>query len=72
MPATFKLPGAMEYAPGFDMSTIPDAVLHSEVARRRGSKRKSYTGGVYWAKHNSKVNNCRCQKCMAKRAKENA
>jgi len=70
MPAVFKLPG--EWRPGFNMSTIPDEILFSEYARRRAAKRKTLSGGVVWAKHNPKVNNCRCQRCIAKRAKENA
>jgi hypothetical protein len=68
MGATFELPGS-KWTRDLDMSTIPNDVLYAEVGRRRGAQRKSYTGGVLWAKHNSKVNNCRCVKCMEKRRK---
>jgi hypothetical protein len=52
-----------------DMTTIPDEVLKSEWASRCARKRKSYTGGIIWAKHNAKHPGCRCAKCIAKRAK---
>jgi hypothetical protein len=51
----------------FDMSTVPDQVLRSEWARRNARKRKGYTGGVYWHKHNPTTNKCRCVKCMTLR-----
>jgi hypothetical protein len=53
-----------------DPATIPDEVIVSENARRNARKRKSYTGGAVWAKHNSTVKNCRCKRCAARRAKE--
>ncbi len=52
----------------FDMSTVPDAVLRSEWARRNAHKRKSYTGGILWKKHNVNARACRCEQCMARRA----
>jgi len=52
-----------------DPSTIPDEVLKSERGRRNGLKRESYTGGVYWKKHNPTTPRCRCIKCMKKREK---
>jgi hypothetical protein len=55
-----------------DPATIPDKVIVSENARRNARKRHSYTGGDVWAKHNAKVTNCRCRRCNARRAKENA
>ena len=55
-----------------DPATIPDAVIISENGRRNARKRKTYTGGVVWAKHNPEVNNCRCQRCNARRAKQKA
>ena len=53
-----------------DPATIPDSVITSENAKRNARKRKSYTGGVVWAKHNPDVNNCRCQRCNTNRTKE--
>lgn len=53
-----------------DPATIPDDVIVSENARRNARKRASYTGGLVWAKHNPNVKNCRCKRCIAKRAKE--
>src|SRR5262249_43973445 len=50
-----------------DPSTIPDAVLKSERARRNAMKRKSYTGGVFWKKHNPNTSRCRCSDCMHRR-----
>lgn len=55
-----------------DPATIPDEVLLRERARRNASKRRSYTGGVVWAKHNPNAPGCRCQKCIDRRAKEAA
>ena len=52
-----------------DPSTIPDTVIVSENARRNTRKRKSYTGGVEWIKHNPTVSYCRCKRCNASRAK---
>ena len=51
------------------LATIPDDLLLSEAQRRRARKRQSYTGGVVWAKHNPKVQGCRCKRCIAKREK---
>jgi hypothetical protein len=50
------------------LASIPDELLHSEAARRRGRKRQTYTGGVYWKQHNPDVPNCRCARCMTNRA----
>jgi hypothetical protein len=44
---------------------VPDNILRNEWARRNARKRKTYTGGVYWNKHNPTTNKCRCVKCMA-------
>lgn len=52
------------------MGTVPDPVLRSEWARRNGRKRKTYTGGVVWGKHNKKHAGCRCAACIDKRKKE--
>ena len=51
----------------FDMSSIPEAVLKSEWARRSVAKRHSYTGGVFWKKHNAETPRCRCRECMEAR-----
>jgi hypothetical protein len=55
-----------------DPATIPDEVIASENARRNARKRKSYSGGVVWAKHNPQAKNCRCKRCIARRTKGNA
>jgi hypothetical protein len=60
------------WTPGFDMSSIPDDVFQSERSRRIAKLRHSYTGGIYWAKHNPDTNKCRCVKCMARREQERA
>jgi len=60
------------YNENWDLGTIPEDALKSEWARRNAKKRKSYTGGIYWAKHKPKWPGCRCHKCMDRRAKENA
>lgn len=52
------------------LASIPDDVLLSEAQRRRAHKRRTYTGGVYWRKHNPAVANCRCLKCMKRRQKD--
>ena len=49
-----------------DPATIPDGVLKSERARRNAAKRTSYSGGVYWKRHNPDTR-CRCERCMARR-----
>ena len=51
-----------------DPATIPDDILKSERGRRNALKRESYTGGVFWKKHNPNTTRCRCRKCMKKRA----
>jgi len=51
-----------------DPASIPYEVLASELARRNAARRKTYTGGVYWAKHNPETPRCRCKRCMDKRA----
>ena len=60
------------WSANIDPATIPDEVIVSENARRNARKRKSYTGGVEWAKHNPNVSNCRCRRCNKRRAKETA
>jgi hypothetical protein len=52
-----------------DPATIPDVVIASEHGKRNARKRKSYTGGLLWAKHNPDVSYCRCKRCTARRAK---
>lgn len=52
-----------------DPSTIPDDVLASEHGRRNALKRTTYTGGVFWKKHNPDTSRCRCRACMKKRSK---
>jgi hypothetical protein len=61
---------ARSWSETFDMGTVPDPVLRSEWARRNGRKRKTYTGGVVWGKHNKKHAGCRCAACIDKRKKE--
>ena len=51
------------------LAQIPDDLLFSERQRRRARQRTTYTGGVYWVKHNPDVPQCRCRKCMARREK---
>lgn len=57
-----------KWTDSIDPATIPDAVITSENARRNARKRKSYTCGLEWAKHNPNVANCRCKRCNARRA----
>ena len=56
-----------QWTEDIDPSTIPDEVLKSERGRRNGLKRETYTGGVFWKKHNSATTRCRCRQCMKKR-----
>jgi len=51
-----------------DPTTIPEDVFKSEMGRRNALKRHSYTGGVFWKKHNPNTTRCRCHKCMKKRS----
>jgi len=51
-----------------DPSTIPEEILKSERARRNAAKRTSYSGGVYWKRHNPDTPRCRCHACMRRRA----
>jgi hypothetical protein len=51
------------------LDTIPKDLLLSYLQAQRARKRKTYTGGVFWKKHNPAVANCRCAKCMNRRAK---
>ena len=44
-----------------------DDVLKSERARRNAVKRTSYSGGIYWKRHNPDTLRCRCEQCMARR-----
>jgi len=64
--------GLRAWSPTFDMSTIPDDILASEWARRQARKRKSYTGGATWAKHNPDTARCRCAECNEDRTKRKA
>jgi hypothetical protein len=62
-----------------DPATIPVDVLVSQLervpyeailslrGRKNVAKRTTYTGGIYWAKHNPDTKRCRCLKCMKKR-----
>lgn len=59
-----------EYSPAWDLSTIPDDALRSEWASRNARKRKTYTGGIYWAKHNPDWPGCRCVDCIRRRLAE--
>ena len=54
-----------------DPATIPDEVIVRERARRNALKRKTYTGGVVWARHNPDVPGCRCQRCIHRRERQN-
>jgi hypothetical protein len=60
-----------QWSPDIDPATIPDDVIVSENARRNARKRKSYTGGLVWARHNGNRAGCRCQRCIDKRARTN-
>jgi hypothetical protein len=53
-----------------DPASIPDHIVASEAGKRNARKRKSYTGGVYWAEHNPDVGNCRCVSCTRRRKRE--
>ena len=55
------------WSANIDPATIPDEVLKSERARRNALKRESYTGGVFWRRHNPKTPRCRFESCMKKR-----
>ena len=55
------------WTPNIDPATIPDEILKAERARRNARKRTTYTGGLYWRKHNPKAAGCRCRECMAAR-----
>ena len=55
------------WAASIDPATIPDDVLKSERARRNAVKRTSYSGGIYWKRHNPDTLRCRCEQCMARR-----
>lgn len=57
----------MQWQPEIDPATIPDEVLLRERARRNAHKRKTYSGGVVWRKHNPNTNRCRCVECSKKR-----
>jgi hypothetical protein len=62
-----------------DPATIPVDVLVSQLervpyeailslrGRKNVAKRTTYTGGIYWAKHNPDTKRCRCRKCMRRR-----
>lgn len=51
-----------------NLSKVPDADLWSEINRRRGGLRASYTGGLVWAEHNETTSRCRCVTCNKVRA----
>lgn len=73
-PQLTQKPGGIElslrsWTDDINPATIPDAVIASENARRNARKRKSYTGGIEWARHNPKVKNCRCKRCNERRAR---
>jgi hypothetical protein len=51
-----------------DLSTISDEALWAEIGKRRGLRRKSYSGGKVWKAHNPDTLRCRCAACTAKRA----
>jgi hypothetical protein len=53
-----------------DPDTIPEHILVSQWGKRNARRRQSYTGGVYWKKHNPNTPRCRCKRCMGKREKE--
>ncbi len=57
----------MQYHPDTDPATIPDDVLKRERARRNAGKRKTYSGGIVWGKHNPNTSRCRCLECSKKR-----
>ena len=56
------------WTPDIDPETIPLDVMYSQINRVRGRLRTTYTGGVYWKKHNPDTSRCRCKGCMKKRA----
>jgi hypothetical protein len=58
------------WGPDIDPATIPDEVIKTERGRRNAAKRKTYSGGVYWAEHNPDVPGCRCVACIRRRKKE--
>ena len=53
-----------------DPASIPDEVIASENGRRNARKRETYTGGIYWKRHNPDTSRCRCHRCMDKRKKD--
>lgn len=57
-----------KWTEAFDMSSIPDDVFRSEHSRRAAKKRRTYTGGVLWSRHNPAVAACRCADCTQTRA----
>jgi len=60
------------WSDNIDPATIPDEVLATERGKRNAAKRKTRSGGLVWGKHNPKVTNCRCQRCIDKRARRAA
>jgi hypothetical protein len=62
----------MIWTPAFDMTTVPERILRSEVGRRNAHRRHSYTGGVMWKEHNPETNRCRCAGCIEERNKQRA
>ena len=59
----------MEWTPEI-LAHIPDEVMLSERQRRRARLRTTYTGGLYWEKHNPETSRCRCKDCMQRRKLE--
>jgi hypothetical protein len=63
--------GAMkQWHDDIDPASIPDEVIASENGRRNARKRETYTGGIYWKRHNPDTSRCRCHRCMDKRKKD--
>jgi hypothetical protein len=54
------------------MSTIPEGIFNSELARRNSAKRKTKSGGVVWGQHNPDTLRCRCADCSVKREERRA
>ncbi len=46
------------------------AWARSRVAADNAGKRKSYSGGRIWKKHNPNTTRCRCPACISRRAEQ--
>lgn len=55
------------WLPNWDLSTIPEKVFKSELARRNSAKRKTHSGGSVWGEHVPNYSRCRCPKCIKAR-----